>query len=66
MLDNYRDIPLHMADCKPKADAADAAAIACGDGKVPQSQRPGGKKRMVAVFVAFVGAGYSVSVCLPH
>lgn len=28
--------------------------------KVPQSQRPGGKKRKVALFVAFVGAGYSV------
>ena len=34
---------------------------AIGSGKLPQSQRPGGKKRMVAVFVAFVGAGYSVS-----
>lgn len=28
--------------------------------KVPQSQREGGKKRKVAVFIAFVGAGYSV------
>jgi hypothetical protein len=29
--------------------------------RVPQSQRPGGKKRKVALFVAFVGVGYSVS-----
>ena len=28
--------------------------------KLTQSQRAGGKKRKVAVFVAFVGAGYSV------
>lgn len=42
-------------------DAVDEKKEACGDGKLPQSQRPGGKKRMVAVFVAFVGAGYSVS-----
>ena len=32
------------------------------DPKVPQSQRPGGKKRKVALCVAFVGAGYSVNV----
>ena len=49
----------------PKADAAGDTAEACGNGKLPQSQRPGGKKRMVAMFVAFVGAGYSVSASAP-
>ena len=50
-----------MDDTGPKADAADDGKKAIGSGKLPQSQRPGGKKRMVAAFVAFVGAGYSVS-----
>ncbi|CAL8468878.1 g8419 [Coccomyxa elongata] len=39
-------IPLTVEPDKPAA-------------KVPQSQREGGKKRKVAVFIAFVGAGYS-------
>ena len=55
-----------MEVSEPKVDAVDENNEACGNGKLPQSQRPGGKKRMVAVFVAFVGAGYSVSTSIPH
>lgn len=40
-----------MSETEPGNDAV----------RIPQSQRPGGKKRKVALFVAFVGAGYSVS-----
>lgn len=42
-----QSIPLFVEPDKPAA-------------KVTQSQREGGKKRKVAVFIAFVGAGYSV------
>lgn len=50
-------------DCLSKPDGAQEE-IAGGE-KLTTSQRPGGKKRMVAVFVAFVGAGYSVSLAQP-
>ena len=64
--EDIADMPAEMAERKPKADAADGAKAASDTGKLPQSQRPGGKKRMVAAFVAFVGAGYSVGTSLPY
>ncbi len=54
----------HKARGTEAAGATDApqdAPQAASAGRVPQSQRPGGKKRKVALYVAFVGAGYSVS-----
>lgn len=51
-----------MADAEEAPAGAPAADDAAGsNGKVPQSLRPGGKKRKVALYIAFVGAGYSVS-----
>lgn len=47
-----------------EAAVATDAPEAAGAGRVPQSQRPGGKKRKVALYVAFVGAGYSVSALI--
>lgn len=50
-----------MADAeKPSEQPLMGSDAAATDGKLPQSQRPGGKKRKVALYVAFVGAGYSV------
>ena len=34
------------------------------DQKIPGSQRPGGRKRRVAVFIAYVGEGYQVCKAL--
>ena len=51
-----------VKDCAPEADDDEGNDVKPVSGKLPQSQRPGGKKRMVAAFVAFVGAGYSVSM----
>lgn len=62
----FADLPADMAERKPEADAADDIKAASDSGKLPQSQRPGGKKRMVAAFVAFVGAGYSVGTSMPY
>ena len=50
-----------MTDAEEDPAAAPLAADPAGtNGKVPQSLRPGGKKRKVALYIAFVGAGYSV------
>ena len=51
-----------VEDCAPEAIDCERNDEKPVSGKLPQSQRPGGKKRMVAAFVAFVGAGYSVSL----
>ena len=44
--------------------ATDAAAPASEVDKQPQSERPGGHKRKMALFMAYVGAGYMVRLIL--
>ena len=61
-IEEMTDGDAEVKGCAPEADDDERNDEKPVSGKLPQSQRPGGKKRMVAAFVAFVGAGYSVSM----